>query len=375
MNVLPYSFCAAFLALGIAHGQTAYTTPVGYVTMNVPTQSDTTITPSLSQPALLHAASTGISGNQITVAATGAAADAFINASPDPNSKTYLLVRSGALAGLRFPVTANTGTTITVNGGATSLEAQGFVGSRTAPLTGDLVSVIPYWTLNTFFPNGVGLGASSDLVNPIAYVLFSNQDAIGINRAASKLYFYFSGDAENYPDYPAGWYDNDNLDGGLQNTVALDPAVLMTVRNSTAASITVTGEIPSVPLATTLLTSSSGPNDELLGAPYPIDTTLQESGLLSAISPSADLVNPTDYVFVYSDDTTGINKAASKLYFYFSGDAENYPDYPAGWYDNDNLDGGLVTGAVIKAGRCLGIRKASGVDAATRWTAPLPYSL
>ena len=365
MKTTIYSILAA-AACGMAFGQTAYTTPVGYTSLSIPAGSDTTISPSLSQAPLLQGASTDISGSVISIT-TGAADHAFINGGGDPNSKTYVLVRSGSLTGLRFPVTANTGTNVTVNGGATTLSDQGF-------LSGNLISVIPYWTLNTLFPAGLGVGASADLVNPTSFVLFSDQVNIAANRAPSKLYLYFAGDAENYPDYPAGWYDNDNLDGGLQNTVAVDPSVLMTIRNSPAASVTVTGEVPSVPLATKFLTSATVANDELLGAPYPIDTTLQNSGLLAAIAPSADLVNPTDFVLVYNDTATGFNKAPGKLYFYFSGDAENYPDYPAGWYDNDNLDGGLVTDPVLKGGRCFAVRKAPGVAAVNTWTAPLPYT-
>jgi uncharacterized protein (TIGR02597 family) len=235
--------------------------------------------------------------------------------------------------------------------------------------------VVPYWTLNTLFPAAAGVGASIDLVDPLSFVLFSDQQNVGANRAPAKFYFYFAGDAENYPDYPAGWYDNDNLDGGLQNTVALDPAVAMTLRKSSATSITLTGEVASVPLATKFLTDASVANDELLGAPYPVDTSLPESGLQSAIAPSTDLVDPKDFVMVNADDAAGFNKAPAKFYFYFAGDAENYPDYPAGWYDNDNLDGGLVTGKVIKAGRSFIVRKAPGVAGANTWTAPLPYTL
>jgi uncharacterized protein (TIGR02597 family) len=154
----------------------------------------------------------------------------------------------------------------------------------------------------------------------------------------------------------------------------VDPAVLMTIRNSPATSVTVTGEVPSISLATKFLTSATVANDELVGAPYPIDTTLQASGLQSAIAPTTDLVDAKDTIQVYNDTVTGLNKAPSKVYFYFAGDLVNYPDYPAGWYDNDNLDGGLVTEPVLKGGRCFIVRKAPGVASVNTWTAPLPYA-
>ena len=373
MKPIQSAIIAAAALMGYASAQTATTVPVGYTTLTVPAGSDTTISPSLSQAPLLQGTSTGITGNVISIA-TGAANNAFVN-SGDPNAKTYVLVRSGALAGLRFPVTSNTSTTVTVESGDSTLAAQGFVGTRVSPLVGDLISVVPYWTLNTLFPAGLGVGVTADLVDATSFVLFSDQVNIAANRAPNKIYFYFGGDADNYPDYPAGWYDNDNLDGGLQDTVAIDPAVLMTIRNSTATSVTLTGEVPSVSLATKFLTSSTVANDELVGSPYPIDTTLQDSGLQQAIAPTTDLVDPKDTIQVYDDTSTGLNKAPTKLYFYFAGDAENYADYPAGWYDNDNLDGGLVTDPVLKGGRCFIIRKSPGVESVTNWTAPLPYTL
>lgn len=358
---LPYSLILAAAATGLAHGAaTAYTTPVGYLSVTIPANSDTTVSPSLSSSPLLKAAATAIATNTVTFASTGITSGSFVNAAPDLNSKSYLLVSSGPLAGLRFPITANTATTVTVNAGATSLQAQGF-------LTGATFSVVPYWTLNTLFPAGLGVGVSTDPFSPSAFVLFSDQESVAVNRAPSKLYFYFGGDV----DLPAGWYDNDNIDGGLQNTVAIDPSVQLTIRNSAFSSVTVSGEVPSTPLSTVFLTSASASNDEYLASPFPVDTTLAQSGLQSAIVASTDAFSPTDFVFVYPDTGAGVNKAPAKLYFYFAGDV----DLPAGWYDNDNIDGGVVTGAVIKAGRSFGVRKSAGPAAVTRWTAPLPYAL
>ena len=359
---LPYSLILAAAASGMAFGaETAYTTPVGYVTLVIPAASDTTIAPSLSKSPLLQAAATLISGNVITVVATGAANNAFINALPDVNSKTYVLVRTGPLAGLRYPVTANDGTTITVNGGATTLAAQGFV-------AGNTISVVPYWTLNTLFPAGAGVGQSNDIFAPTSFVLFSDQVGIGANRGSSALYFYNDGTDSN----PAGWYDNDNVFSGLQNTVALDPSVMLTIRSKpgSASSVVVSGVVPSAGLATKII-KASGVNDEYLGAPFPIDTALAQTGLQSVIAAATDIFAPTEYVFVYADAAAGQNKGASATYFYFAGDI----DFPAGWYDNDNVFGGIVTAPVIKAGRCFTLRKAGGTPGTAKWTAPVPYSL
>ena len=360
---LTYSLILAAASCGLAYGAaTAYTVPVGYITLNIPgAAADTNIAPSLSQAPLLQAASTGIAGNVITVAATGAATNAFINVLPDTNAKTYVLVRTGALAGLRFPVTANDATTITVNAGATDLQTLGVV-------NGDQVGVVPYWTLNTLFPAGAGVGQSNDIYNPSSYLLFSDQSGIGINRSASVVYFYNDGTDGN----PAGWYDNDHIFSGLQDTVAIDPSVMMTIRSNpvgASTTLTITGTVPSTVLATVLLSGASA-NDENLGAPYPIDTSLTQSGLQSVVAGATDIFNPTEYVFVYADEAAGINKSASATYFYFVGDG----DFAAGWYNNDNVFAGVVTDKVLKAGRSFTVRKAGGTPASSVWTAPLPYT-
>ena len=374
MKLSTYALIFAAAASGLAFGAaTAYTTPVGYITVAVPANADTTIAPSLSQAPLLQAASTGIAGDVITVAATGAATDAFINALPDTNSKTYVLVITGPLAGLRYPVTANTATTVTVNAGATTLATQGFV-------SGNQIAVVPYWTLNTLFPAGAGVGQTSgDILNPSSWVLFSDQTNVGANRGSSALYIYWAGgpDSGGQGDFAAGWYIDGNPWDGTKDTVALDPAVMMTIRTTPANSLTISGTVPSAPLATRLLTATET-NDEYLACPYPIDTSLGDSNLSSVVAAeSADILNPTEFVFVYDDTAAGQNKAASAQYMYWAGGTDPAQgDFAAGWYINGDPWSGVVTDKVLKAGRCFTVRKAAAGSASSAiWTAALPYSI
>jgi uncharacterized protein (TIGR02597 family) len=350
----------AAAACGFANAQTtAYTTPVGYVSLDIPAAADSTFTAPLSKAPLLQAVSTAVSGNQITVSSTGAADGGFINAGSS-DAKTYILVTSGALTGLRFPVTANSGTSVTVNGGATSLQVQGFV-------SGDSISVVPYWTLGTLFPGGAGVGASQDIYDPLAYVLVSDQETVGTNRGTASIYFYADGTDSN----PVGWRNLADPEGAIQDTVAIDPAITYTIRTGTAAqTLTISGQVPSTALATTVLTGSVS-NDEYLSNPFPIDTTLAQSGLQSVISASSDIYDPTEYVLVNDDLAAGQNKGASAIYFYHNGADGN----AAGWKDLADPEGANVTSAILKAGRCFTIRKASGSSSVTKWTAPVPYTL
>jgi uncharacterized protein (TIGR02597 family) len=370
MKLTSYALLAAAAACGLASAaETAYTTPVGYVTIDVPASSDTTVVPPLERSPLHSAASSSISGN--VIGATGLTSGAFVS-----GAGCYLHVTSGTLTGKRYLITANDATTITVDGGATTLEAQGFVGTRTPPLTGDTYKVVPYWTLNTLFPNGTGVGTTNDVTSPTSFV-FAASTGSGINQASAKAYIYCTGDLVN--ELPAGWYDNDAVfDGPLPEAATrIDLSRMYSIRTAspTAQTVVVSGQVPDssmiIPVA-----FNTGFNDVYLGSPYPIDVSLQDSGLQSAISASTDVTAPVELIFVYDDTAAGINKAAAKAYFYCSGDVVN--ELPAGWYDNDAVFEGPMpsTTKQIKAGRALVIRKAPYVSSGSfSWTAPLPYSL
>ncbi|HEX7261603.1 MAG TPA: TIGR02597 family protein, partial [Luteolibacter sp.] len=128
-----FTLLAAVAACGFATAQeTAYTTPVGYVSIAVPANADSTVTAPLTRPTLYAGASSSISGD--IVGASGLTASAFVA------SACYLKVTSGSLDGAFFPITENTTSTITVDAGATTLQSLGFA-------SGNTFKVIPYWTL------------------------------------------------------------------------------------------------------------------------------------------------------------------------------------------------------------------------------------
>lgn len=347
----------AVALIGIASAQTATTVPVGYLTIDVPANADTTITPSLTRSPLYTGASTGISAD--TVSVTGISDGAFAS----PNQACYLKVTSGPLAGAFFPITANTSSTITVDAGDSTLQQLGFV-------NGNSFTVIPYWTLNTLFPDGAGVGGTSDALNPTSFVLESDYVGTGPNRASGKLFFYCTGDTEL--DLPAGWYDNADPFAGTVNDTPIDPTIQYTVRSVAAASVVVTGQVPATGAVSEIVTAASD-NDNYVAVPFPVDISLQESGLQSVIAATSDALNPTEYVFVYDDAATGFNKSAGAAYFYCSGDSEL--DLPAGWYDNADPFAGVVTNKVLKAGRAFILRKAPSASGVLDWVAPLPYTL
>jgi len=357
MKPIQSAIIAAAALMGYASAETATTVPVGYVSIDVPANADTTITPSLTRSPLCAAASTGISGDSVSV--TGISAGAFAS----PNQACYLKVTSGPLAGAFFPITANTSSTITVEAGDSTLQTLGF-------LSGNSIKVIPYWTLNTLFPDGAGVGGTSDALAPSSFVLESDYVGTGPNRASGKVFFYCTGDTEL--ELPAGWYDNSNPFAGTVNDAPIDPTIQYTIRSVAAASVVVTGEVPATGAVAEIVTAESA-NDNYVAVPFPVDISLQESGLQSVIAATSDALAPTEFVFVYDDAAAGFNKSAGAAYFYCSGDIEL--ELPAGWYDNANPFAGAVTTKVLKAGRAFILRKAPSASGVLDWVAPLPYTL
>ncbi len=358
MKTQIYSLLAATAACGMAFGQTtAYTTPVGFVTITVPANADTTVTPPLERATVYAAGSSSIAGD--VIGASGLTPGAYVSPA------TYLEVTSGPLLGKRYPVTANSAVSITVNGGATTLQVQGFV-------SGNTYKVVPYWTLNTLFPAGAGVGTTNDAFNPTAFVFASSLN-FGTNKASAVAYFYCTGDVGN--GVVAGWYDANNPFSAPLDNTPIDLSRMYSIRNPSASaqSVVVSGQVPNTQTVIPVAVNTAY-NDVYLGAPYPIDVSLPNSGLQSAIQGSPDAFNPVEVVFVYNDLGAGFNKAASVGYFYCTGDVGN--GVAAGWYDANNPFTAPLTDNVIKAGRGLVIRKAPyGSAGSVPWTAPRPYNL
>ena len=361
MKPIQSAIIAAAL-MGYASAQTATTAPVGYTTLTVPAGSDTTISPSLERSHLHQANALGISSNILTT--SGLTADDFVT------TQCYLQVVTCAgtpgLIGKRFPVDANTTTTITVDAGVTTLQAQGFA-------TGDKFKVVPYWTLATLFPAGAGVGSTNDVFTIDSLVYAVDNGTYGTNKPASASYFYCSGDESN--GVVAGWYDASDAFGASLDNLVIDPTIMYQIRNGAASdnTVTVTGQVPDVK-SLALVPVTTEPNDINLGVALPVDTSLQNSGLQSVIQGTSDVFTIDELVFVYDDVGIGQNKPGSVSYFYCTGDEAN--GVVAGWYDAADAFGAPVTENVLKAGRCITIRKAaSGSESVLNWTLPLPYTL
>ncbi|WOO40725.1 TIGR02597 family protein [Rubellicoccus peritrichatus] len=340
---------------------TAVTTdPVGAQKHTFKDGSDTAISAPLhSSAAFVGVVGTsGLSGFTITPSGTpGWAANQFTD------SPHYIIFTSGTREGLFYTVTANTTDSITVEDiGDGDLATQGIV-------DGDGFTVIPFWTLNTLFPDGEGFIVSSDVFNPDGVIFFTNSGTSGVNLPFDSSYLYHDGSQG-----AAGWYKVGSLGDGLQNDLPLPPDAYYVVRNNSGADVemVLAGSVQMANFATIVSRLEDGSSqDVFIANSFPVATTLAESGLATspAFTPSPDVFNPLDVVFVFDNDTVGINKPLGSSYLYHDGSQG-----AAGWYQIGNLGAGLQDDVeVFQPGQGFVIRKAAGLAESEIWMAQAPY--
>ena len=340
---------AAFL-MSSAFAQGVTTDPVGYVSKDVNANADLKLGVPFSQSAAFAASVDAVSAGTVTVASTV----------PDVTTAAhYLWVKSGSLLGSWFEVTGSTASSLTV---AEDLQAAGLVAA-------DAFQVVPFWTLNTLFPAGGDIPASTDVFAPIAFVLVNDVTTAGTNLAPAVAYLYHSGEQGD-----AGWYENGNIGGGLQNDVTLSPESYITLRNDTGSLITVTmsGTVPTSTVSNDIIQRAAGDQDNQIPNPFPAGMTLADSGLIGdgVITPSVDVFAPGDLLLVFDAAPTSLNPAPDRTFLYHSGEQGD-----AGWYENGNIGGGLQDSYELPLGGAIVVRKVAGTDAVVSWSPTAPYSL
>lgn len=348
-NSLLLSACT-IAGLAVVNAQVT-TAPVGYVNTTVAANADVKLGVSLQQAAVYSSTVTSVAAGAITVPATV----------PDITTNPHFVLvttASGSLKGNWYEVTNSTATTITV---AEDLQSAGLTNS-------DTIKVIPFWTLDTLFPGGGSIPASSDVTSPVAQVLLNNVAATGINLSAAASYIYHSGEQG-----AAGWYDVNNIGAGLKGDTILTPESYITIRNETGSSadIVVSGTVPGEPVSNNVVSYSAAAQDNQIANPFPVGMQLQDSNLFSggALGGSSDVTSPTDQLLIFEGTPTGKNPSPTKSVIYHTGEQG-----PAGYYDLNDIAGGVINTYVIPAGAALIIRKTASSDASVVWTPDLPYT-
>ncbi len=365
-------FASAALCGGIWMGglsaATVETDPVGAMAITLLGNSDTIVSVPFHRPIEFEGKIQSITNidevNEtalITVTSTPAwAANQFVhNGNVQPNTY-YVLMASGQNEGMYYTVTANGSNTLTIDtAGDDVTTIQTVVADGDG--MGDIVRVIPYWTLNTLFPEGGGVfdtTSPSGAIDGVSLIV-PNTTQPGINIAATRSYYYYTGSSFGGP----GWRGTGVPVSQIQNNQVLPPDVYYIMRKIGEGDVQIilAGAVPMHSFSTPVGTlEADREQDNFVANPSPVPVTLSESKLYEsgAIKGSPNIGGSgADFLLVFDNQFRSINKASSVAYFYYTGSNYGGP----GWrrlgasvsqiFDND-------MGAALEPSQGYLIRKA-----------------
>ncbi|MDW8349004.1 MAG: TIGR02597 family protein [Verrucomicrobiae bacterium] len=284
--------------------QTVTTAPVGFVRYNALANSDIYVTPPFERPAFWSGTIASVSGNVVTLNNASLTPNQLVYAAGTQPNTYYLRIGSHSSInpkeGNYYTITANGTNTVT-------LDLAGDNISSIAP--GTKAKIIPYWTLNTLFPNGQGINASPSEFSIQTRVIVPNILANGINLPASSIFYYLGPQSQ--------WRKIGST--ANQNDTIINPDNYVIIRSAASPSqFAIAGNVSMEKNAYWLRTQNSQSQDNPLGLPRPMPVKLVDAGFISsgAFASSPSEFNITDRLIVFDNTTTGINKPAKAVYYY-----------------------------------------------------------
>lgn len=324
MKTYTYALLAAAAATGMALGQTAYTTPVGYVALGdttagqpaVKANTDVAISIPVNRPTEYAGAVSATTSTTITLGGSPAwTANQWV---PGAASPYLVTIKSGTENGFVGLITSNTADTLTV----TAVTGGSLVAPNVA--AGDKVQIHKAWTVNAFIP-----AASVPQGTRLLVYLGTSQ---GVNLAPNAT--YQTNASGNWVNGPTNVNNNILYPG--ESYVLRSPAA------SQIATLTVSGEVPTANSRTYIdkLNASLGQDTRIsyVGAGEEI---LGNSGLVAALG----IVNG-DRLLAFNNNAAGINKAPNETLQYNGTQWRNGPTDVTGTY-------------TLKAGRGYVLRRVS----------------
>jgi len=359
--------CATAWSIVGASAQTqASSKPMGYVTYNALGNSDTRIGAPVHRKAAFVGKVDSVGGagsNEITVDGTspGWAVDAFTDptmASPPASELYYVLIASGNMEGRYFEVLGNDADTLTI-------DLAGVLPATftTEVVNGTSIKLIPYWTLNTLFPDGKGVHASQNFGVLNSTVLAPSTMSAGTNLSNSATYYYYDGSIPTFPN--ARWQKAGVAPADWDNQ-PLSPDVQLIVRNNIAGDTQIVpiGDVFTTKFKTLVNILAAGVDqDNAVFLTVPVDVSLTDSNLFESgafAGNSTFLPSNSDTLIIYDNTTVGKNKSNSKTYFYYTGAAAGGPGWRQGGtaptiIRNNDIAFSLDTQALIrKKGAAMG---------------------
>lgn len=295
----------------------------------------------------------------------GLTVNQFVYVAVTQPKRYYVFLKSGTRAGMYYSVVSNAAASLTVDTAGDDLSTA--INSTTT------LEVIPYDTLGSIFPGGVGVNPSPShsAASRQSEVLIPDLSTAGKDLAFPQSYYYYSGTAG-----PGAGWRKAGFVGTLANDDVLLPDTFFAVRHNvaTSTSLTFTGTVQMARLATPLGTLGVTDQDNAVALPFATEMTLAqlklyESGAFVGSS-SHSAGTRQDEVLVWDNSVIGKNKAATTSYYYYTGTA----GLGAGWR-KASVPGTLADNdLVIGPTKSIVIRKKATAQPATfLWSVLPPY--
>jgi len=310
----------------------AVTNPVGIIQVTALGDSDTLISIPLKQPAVFNGVIGGLTADTLTAEGSpGWAANEWAGS-------YYGFIRSGNVEGAYASIVSNTADTLTLNGGGSPPEdlIEKDLGLlEDGPALADSVSIHPFWTLSSLFPDGAGVHESPSAASRSSEI-FIPAIAEGINNAADATYYYLAGVWRKV---------GAALDADFGDTI-LYPDSYFILRNGIPSSTTVTftGEVVMSGLSLPVVLGDTSEQDNPIGLQRPIEMTLNESGLSATFEAG-------DTLLIWDNADPKQNRLAA--------DAGSYT-WDGGKWIKDGVDVDVGDDAVFTPGLGFIVRKAAG---------------
>jgi uncharacterized protein (TIGR02597 family) len=325
-----------FVLLGFPVGlnaETVASTPSGFFRMTLLGNSDTFV----SVPFLRSEAAQGmvqsVSGNQISWQnSPGWASGQFVYQAGVQTNTYFVIFRTGVKEGHYFGVTANDASSIWITLGSDDLSGV---------VTGDRVSIIPYWTLGSIFPSGRSIHVSPSPGSRSTEVIVPDMSFVGVNPSAGITYYFWS----------SKWRRTDKpFSQGFDDDPILPDAYLI-VRHylGTSTVLTLSGGLVMTKWAVPLNAHPNTQQDNLVGLLRPVPVSLDNSGLIAsgAFSASPSPGSRTDELYTFDNTAVGMNKSASHTFYYWNG-AWRQTDKPFSYNAGTNEVFSPGTGVIIR---------------------------
>jgi uncharacterized protein (TIGR02597 family) len=330
-----------FFTLG-THAQSVSSTPVGYVTLTINGNGYTALSNPLENAIVYSGSASNVSGSDITTSFTMTSGE-VATTDVDGNSSYYVQLSDGTI----LDITGNSETAITV-----AVDASSLISSS------DAITVKKYTTLSDLFgaTNAAGLTSGAD-ASSSDLVFIMSADGNGVYGS-----YYYQDDPFDGFFGGDGWRSlGDNATDASNLIIAPDDGLIVQRNAPSDLSIVVTGTVNTIQHNRTLPAGFS-----LVAYPFPVDTTLDDSGIYSATNgyTSGGDASTSDIVYVLSPNGsyTSYYRQDDPFDGFFGGD---------GWraLGDNATDAGTTS---IPAGSAIIIKH---IGSGLTWADSLPYTL